>query len=165
MMKQVDLNCWLSNPDVQDFVWRHNMTSVRDLERHYCSHIVKSANAQNRTAVVWQEIFDNGAASGPDHTVVHVWMDEWQRRLSAVTEAGYGALLSSCATSLLCAPSTCSRVPFVSTNEQDPVTRRCVDSSYAGLGTSTMQATRTIGSRTTVLSRPTSRAAPPRRLW
>ena len=99
---QVDLDCWLSNPDVTEFVRRHNMTSVRDLERHYCARVVRSANAQNRTAVVWQEIFDNGAASDPNHTVVHVWMGGWQGRLSAVTAAGYRALLSSCAASMLC---------------------------------------------------------------
>ena len=51
---------------------------------------------------MWQEIFDNGAASDPNHTVVHVWTGGWQGRLSAVTAAGYRALLSSCAASMLC---------------------------------------------------------------
>nr|XP_037285327.1 beta-hexosaminidase subunit alpha-like isoform X2 [Rhipicephalus microplus] len=93
---EVDFDCWKSNPNISDFMENIGITGDYDkLEEYYIRRLLKIVQGARKSYMVWQEVFDNGIEIAPD-TVVHIWLHPQEEELSAVTRAGYNALLSSC---------------------------------------------------------------------
>eukprot|EP00035_Acanthoeca_spectabilis_P020730 m.434350 g.434350 ORF g.434350 m.434350 type:complete len:537 (+) comp17703_c0_seq1:2787-4397(+) len=92
---EVQPDCWASNPAIQAYMKKNNLSSFADLETLYEQKLLNILKAQGTSYIVWQEIFDNGAKILPD-TVVDVWKGgNWQEDISAVTKAGFHAVLSA----------------------------------------------------------------------
>ncbi|XP_063239319.1 beta-hexosaminidase subunit alpha-like isoform X2 [Bacillus rossius redtenbacheri] len=92
---EVTFECWESNPDVTDFMSEHGIGNSTQLEQYYMSRLLNITSGLNVSAVVWQDVFDNGV-SLPRDTIVHVWNGIPYEELAQVTAAGHQALLSSC---------------------------------------------------------------------
>ena len=94
---EVNMTCWSTNPQIQRFMQHINVTSVEELEGYYISRVLEIAASLNKSAVVWQEVLDNGVSLKPD-TLVHVWKwfgTTWQEEMARVTAAGLRVILSA----------------------------------------------------------------------
>ncbi|KAI1304973.1 Beta-hexosaminidase subunit beta [Halotydeus destructor] len=87
------LDCWHSDANVTAFRKAKDLT-VHQLEERYISRLLNLVNELNRTAILWQEQFDNGHVLNDD-VIIHVWKNDWQSVMSKVTKRGHRAILSS----------------------------------------------------------------------
>lgn len=93
---EVSFNCWESNPDIGHFMRKLGIQGkFEKLEEIYIRRLIQHLRPLKKSYVVWQEVFDNNV-NIPRDTVVHVWMVHHETELTAVTSAGYKALLSTC---------------------------------------------------------------------
>lgn len=90
---EVPFDCWQSNPAVQAWMKARQWTDYTKLESFYVDHVLQNIASANKTPLVWEEVFDNGAHITPD-TVVDAWKGHWQITLAEITYAGYRAVLS-----------------------------------------------------------------------
>ncbi|XP_053617094.1 beta-hexosaminidase subunit beta-like [Plodia interpunctella] len=67
---EVDLNCWLSNPDVIEYIKQHNVTEDQ-LHGIFMKNVLPLLKP-NSTAIVWQEVFDENVSLNKD-VLVQVW--------------------------------------------------------------------------------------------
>ncbi|XP_015593714.1 beta-hexosaminidase subunit alpha [Cephus cinctus] len=93
---EVPFSCWASNPDIIKYMDSQKLgRNFAKLEEQYIHKVLDIVSALNTTAIVWQEVFDNGV-SLPNSTIVHVWTGSWKTELSKITAAGHPVLLSAC---------------------------------------------------------------------
>ncbi|XP_054843392.1 beta-hexosaminidase subunit beta [Eublepharis macularius] len=93
---EVDFTCWKSNPDVKEFVKKQGIWySYAKLESYYIEKMLDIVSSINKKAIVWQEVFDNGAEL-PSDSIVEVWMGNlYQEELRQVTKEGLSAILAA----------------------------------------------------------------------
>lgn len=93
---EVSFDCWKSNPNITNFMADIGIPGdYKKLEEFYIQRLLKVVQGVRKSYMVWQEVFDNNVEIASD-TVVHVWKEPHQEEMSAVTAAGFNALLSSC---------------------------------------------------------------------
>lgn len=94
---EVTFNCWKSNPEIRAFVERQGFDGdYRKLLNYYflgLFNLLKAAD-RGRKFIVWQEVFDDGVRLPPG-TIVQIWKDNAAQEMSAVTQLGYRAILST----------------------------------------------------------------------
>ncbi|KAF8567493.1 hypothetical protein P879_01148 [Paragonimus westermani] len=96
---EVDFSCWASNPDIQSFMKLMDYgTDYTKLQSYYMRKLIGLTQTTGRhpsTAVVWQEVFDDGFRD-VNNTIIHVWkMEHWQEEMKRITEAGFPVIYSS----------------------------------------------------------------------
>ncbi|KAF7260445.1 hypothetical protein EG68_02226 [Paragonimus skrjabini miyazakii] len=96
---EVDFSCWASNPDIQSFMKLMDYgTDYAKLQSYHMRKVIDLTQTTGRhpsTAVVWQEVFDDGFRD-VNNTVIHVWkMERWQDEMKRITEAGFPVIYSS----------------------------------------------------------------------
>ncbi|KAL7294681.1 hypothetical protein TKK_0011984 [Trichogramma kaykai] len=93
---EVPFQCWQSNPGVNNFMERHNISSRYDkLEEMYVKRVLGMCEELRLKSIVWQEVFDNGVDL-PKDSVVQVWTGNWREEMAKITAAGHPVLLSAC---------------------------------------------------------------------
>lgn len=97
---EVPFDCWQSNPFLQSFMKRNNISDIKELLSLYSRELLKIVTdlGQNRNDgsgyIVWQEVFDNGVKLKPD-TIVQIWSGD-SYDVDRVTKSGLRALFSTC---------------------------------------------------------------------
>ncbi|XP_036399870.1 beta-hexosaminidase subunit alpha-like [Megalops cyprinoides] len=93
---EVDSTCWKSNPDVRVFMSKMGFGSdFTKLESFYMENIVNMTAALNKTAIVWQDVFDYQERPRT-LSVVEVWKGGcYLCEVRKVTRAGIRAILAS----------------------------------------------------------------------
>ncbi|XP_056273529.1 beta-hexosaminidase subunit alpha [Pseudoliparis swirei] len=95
---EVNFSCWKSNPDVRAFMQKMGFgVSFTKLEAFYMEHIMNITSLLNKTAIVWQDVFDYHEVI-PKDTVLHIWKGtpaNYKRELSKMTKAGMRVLLAA----------------------------------------------------------------------
>lgn len=96
---EVDLDCWKSNRNLSEFMKEHSLgNDYRALQNHYIMKVLPAVieGTQKKTAILWQEIFDDGAELPTDRVIAHVWKrDSWQLELARLTARGIRVLYSA----------------------------------------------------------------------
>ena len=89
--------CWLSNPDVQSWMNKLNISTAEEVDKAYMKRILSMVKhlPAKPDVVVWQEVIDNNVTATSD-AIVHVWKGGWQEEMDKVTGLGHRTLLSSC---------------------------------------------------------------------
>lgn len=95
---EVNFSCWKSNPDVRAFMQKMGFrTDFTKLEAFYMESIVNITSTLNKTAIVWQDVFDYHERI-PADTVLHIWKGhpyEYAKELSRMTKAGKKVVLAA----------------------------------------------------------------------
>ncbi|KAL6106704.1 hexa [Pungitius sinensis] len=95
---EVNFSCWSSNPDVRAFMKKMGFgVDFTKLEAFYMENIVNITSALNKTAIVWQDVFDYHERI-PKDTVLHIWKGNpasYRAELSRMTKAGMKVLLAA----------------------------------------------------------------------
>lgn len=89
---EVALDCWKSNPELQDYMRNNNLT-VADLHALFMRNVIPLL-ANNSKPIVWQEVFDEGVSLTKD-TLIQVWKYDWIIEMISILEAGHELLFSS----------------------------------------------------------------------
>lgn len=99
---EVDFECWRSNPAIVRWMEKRNMSGqFSDLQNYYMRRVYDILAHNNKTMLVWQEVFDTGAKL-PDNAIVQIWKGasdgsgNFSSELKRVVQAGYRAIVSSC---------------------------------------------------------------------
>jgi hexosaminidase len=78
---EVDYSCWLSNPEVVQWVankgWGNGSAAMQKLESLYAQRLLEILADINTPVMCWEELFDNGLDL-PTSTVVNVWRGGWE---------------------------------------------------------------------------------------
>uniref|UniRef100_A0A8C2WI60 Beta-hexosaminidase n=1 Tax=Cyclopterus lumpus TaxID=8103 RepID=A0A8C2WI60_CYCLU len=95
---EVNFSCWKSNPDVRAFMQKMGFgVDFTKLEAFYMENIVNITTFLNKTAIVWQDVFDYHELI-PKDTVLHIWKGSpanYRKELSRMTKAGMRVLLAA----------------------------------------------------------------------
>lgn len=91
---EVSFYCWAGNPNITDYMKKHNITDHTALESYYEEKLLNIVEGLGQSYIVWEEVFNNGLKIKPD-TIIHVWKGKWQNTLSKAVKAGYRTILSS----------------------------------------------------------------------
>uniref|UniRef100_A0AAV2L0F1 Beta-hexosaminidase subunit alpha n=1 Tax=Knipowitschia caucasica TaxID=637954 RepID=A0AAV2L0F1_KNICA len=93
---EVDFSCWKSNPDVQVFMKKMGFgTDFTKLEAFYMESIVNMTTALNKTAIVWQDVFDYHEKRS-FLSVVEVWKQPcYLCKVRRATKAGLQVILAA----------------------------------------------------------------------
>jgi hypothetical protein len=92
----------MSNPNIQNFLQKHNMSNGTDLMTYYSSKILELMKSIGGKSMVWQDVWDDGVKLAPG-TVIEIWKDSsllpdsprWPYYLSKATSEGYDAVLAA----------------------------------------------------------------------
>ncbi|KAI1304970.1 Beta-hexosaminidase subunit beta [Halotydeus destructor] len=90
---EVGLDCWEKDDNVRKFRAKAKMTTVQ-LQHFYFRHLLAIAAKNNRTPIVWQDVFDKGAEL-PDDVIIQVWWWGWNEKMAEITKKGKKLILSS----------------------------------------------------------------------
>jgi len=95
----VTFNCWMSNPQVNQWMTEHgynssNLTQYKAIEQLYETNLLNLIAGLGKDYICWQEIFDNGLTVKPN-TVIDVWKSPWQSELFNVTAKNLTAILAA----------------------------------------------------------------------
>jgi len=90
-------DCWLSNPQVQEWMAAQQLTTPEEVEDVYIRRLLALVEALPASPeyMVWQDVLDRGVNLKPN-AVVQVWKEPWQEHLLSVTSRGHPAILSTC---------------------------------------------------------------------
>jgi len=89
---EVDTSCWLQSPQINSWLNAHNFT-VEQAYGYFVQRVHTIGDANNRTPMNWEEVFDNfGSALAPD-TIIQIWLS--QATLARVVAAGFRGVLSN----------------------------------------------------------------------
>ncbi|XP_004447148.2 beta-hexosaminidase subunit beta [Dasypus novemcinctus] len=93
---EVDFNCWKSNPEILDFMRKKGFgKDFKRLQSFYVQKLLKIISTTNKSAIVWQEVFDDGLKLFPG-TIVEIWKGgEYYKEQSLVTKAGFPVILAA----------------------------------------------------------------------
>lgn len=95
---EVSFSCWQSNPDIQAFMEKMGFqTDFTKLEAFYMESIINMTTALNKTAVVWQDVFDYHEKI-PKDTVLHIWKGlppAYYKEMAQMTAAGLRVILAA----------------------------------------------------------------------
>ncbi|XP_013184113.2 beta-hexosaminidase subunit beta [Amyelois transitella] len=89
---EVDLNCWSSNPDLIKYMEDHNIDK-NQLHGLFMEKVIPLLKVDS-TAIVWQEVFDEGVPLNKD-VLVQVWKNYPEQEMAKVLKAGHKVLFSS----------------------------------------------------------------------
>uniref|UniRef100_A0A8C7ZN83 Beta-hexosaminidase n=1 Tax=Oryzias sinensis TaxID=183150 RepID=A0A8C7ZN83_9TELE len=95
---EVDFSCWRSNPHVRAFMQKMGFGGdFPKLEAFYIENIVNITSANNKTSIVWQDVFDYHERVGRSAlSVVEVWKHGcYLCKVRQVTKAGLRVILAS----------------------------------------------------------------------
>lgn len=98
---EVGFDCWRTNPEITKWMAARNISGdYHALNNFYIERIYDILAYNNRTMLVWQEVFDSGAKL-PHDAIIQVWkyinvVPAYMNVMKRVVEAGYRAVLSSC---------------------------------------------------------------------
>jgi len=56
---EVPFDCWESNPNIREFMSKHNITTYAQLESYYIQKLLNIVQELKKSYIVWQEVFDN----------------------------------------------------------------------------------------------------------
>ncbi|XP_004070040.1 beta-hexosaminidase subunit alpha isoform X1 [Oryzias latipes] len=93
---EVDFSCWRSNPHVRAFMQKMGFGGdFPKLEAFYIENIVNITSANNKTSIVWQDVFDYHERRSA-LSVVEVWKHGcYLCKVRQVTKAGLRVILAS----------------------------------------------------------------------
>ncbi|XP_042907427.1 beta-hexosaminidase subunit beta [Parasteatoda tepidariorum] len=102
-MDEVYYACWKSNPEITEFMKKHNYTDYNQVEQHYVKKTLKNVKDTGYKYMIWQDPIDNDVQAEPD-SIVEVWkdtyldysMDRWENYIVPVAKKGYQIILSAC---------------------------------------------------------------------
>nr|ABB76925.1 beta-N-acetylglucosaminidase 2 [Spodoptera frugiperda] len=90
---EVELDCWISNSEIRDFMKDHNMTDASELHSYFMANVIPLLGDRSKP-IVWQEVFDEGV-SLPSGTIVQVWKNTEAREMQNILSGGYKVIYSS----------------------------------------------------------------------
>ncbi|CAF3359119.1 unnamed protein product [Rotaria sp. Silwood1] len=101
-MDEVYDRCWLSNPNITQWMIVNNISSARGLHAYYADKILDITRNINVVPIVWQDVWDEKVQLPPD-TIIQVWKDTsdssafdgWASYLNQAANEGYNVILSS----------------------------------------------------------------------
>ncbi|KAK7877019.1 hypothetical protein WMY93_032276, partial [Mugilogobius chulae] len=93
---EVDFTCWKTNPDIKAFMQSKGFGSdFTKLEAFYMESIVNMTTALNRTAIVWQDVFDYHEKRS-FLSVVEVWRQPcYLCKMRRATKVGLRVILAA----------------------------------------------------------------------
>ncbi|CAF0814156.1 unnamed protein product [Adineta ricciae] len=101
-MDEVYDKCWLSNPNISQWMQAMNITNAKGLHTYYAERILNIMRNISAVPIVWQDVWDEKVEL-PQDTIVQVWkdtsdnseFDTWASYLNQVAGQGYNVILSS----------------------------------------------------------------------
>ncbi|GBP50510.1 Beta-hexosaminidase subunit beta [Eumeta japonica] len=91
---EVDLSCWASNPQIEDYMLKNNISSTNQLHALFMNTTIPLLSA-GTIPVVWQEVFDERVPL-PNGTLVQVWISNSRDYLRNVLSSGHRVVYSTC---------------------------------------------------------------------
>ncbi|XP_062858077.1 beta-hexosaminidase subunit alpha isoform X1 [Trichomycterus rosablanca] len=95
---EVNFHCWDSNPNVRAFMKKKGFhKDYTRLESYYMENIMNITATLNKTAIVWQDVFDYHEKI-PKNTILEIWKGvpaAYRAEMSKMTKAGHRVLLSA----------------------------------------------------------------------
>jgi len=86
-----------TNPDITSFMKEKNITQYQVLEQMYIQRVLEKVKSNNKTSVVWQEVYQNQyGVPLPSDTVIQIWTGNRFVLINEITKAGFPVLLSTC---------------------------------------------------------------------
>ncbi|XP_049877247.1 beta-hexosaminidase subunit beta-like [Pectinophora gossypiella] len=79
---EVDWACWLSNPEIREFIVKNKLTSADEVYSIFMQKVIELLG-NNTVPIVWQEVYDHGVPL-PNNTLVQIWKYE---HVDAMTRA------------------------------------------------------------------------------
>lgn len=76
------------NPYLNERMRAMGIPNLERLEEMYVQKLIDMTTALNASALVWQEVFDNGV-SLPNDTIVHIWTGDHKAKLQQVFPSNY----------------------------------------------------------------------------
>lgn len=73
-----------NNPHLNERMRAMGIPNLTKLEEVYIQKLVDMTTKFNASALVWQEVFDNGVLL-PSDTIVHIWTGDHQAKLQQVS--------------------------------------------------------------------------------
>ncbi|CAF3928629.1 unnamed protein product, partial [Rotaria sordida] len=101
-MDEVYDKCWLSNPQITQWMSVNNISSSRGLHAYYADKILDITRNIDVIPIVWQDVWDEKVELPPG-TIIQVWkdtsdsiaFDSWASYLNQAANEGYNVILSS----------------------------------------------------------------------
>lgn len=88
---EVVYTCWEMDPEIMAYMAKHNMTSV-DLEQYFENRIEPMIKGQNKSIVIWEDLYNSGVEIPMDY-LVEVWMDQFT--LQQIAANGYKTIMAA----------------------------------------------------------------------
>ncbi|KAM3962564.1 beta-N-acetylglucosaminidase 3 [Aphomia sociella] len=89
---EVQLACWKSNPELQDYMAKNNISAAQ-LHALFMQNVIPLLGNKSKP-IVWQEVFDEGVPLSSD-VIVQVWKWQWIPTMVKILQAGHRLIFSS----------------------------------------------------------------------
>ncbi|CAF4228716.1 unnamed protein product, partial [Rotaria sp. Silwood2] len=94
--------CWLSNPNITQWMIDNSINSTKGIHAYYADRILDITRNINVVPIVWQDVWDEKVEL-PSGTIIQVWKDtsdnsafgSWASYLNEAANEGYNVILSS----------------------------------------------------------------------
>ncbi|CAF4199305.1 unnamed protein product, partial [Adineta steineri] len=89
--------CWLSNPNLTQWMPTVNISNVKGLHAYYADRILNIMRNISSTPIVWQDVWDENVTL-PQDTIIQVWKGDnglWGPYLDKAAKQGYDVILST----------------------------------------------------------------------
>ncbi|KAI3388502.1 hypothetical protein SNEBB_000296 [Seison nebaliae] len=98
-MDEVYPECWNSNPDIQK--WKKKM-NITDVQQYYSERMLEMMKKLNYNVIVWQDVWDDGVELDKS-AIIQIWKDKsdqskfkkWEDYVSKTTGQGRKTILSA----------------------------------------------------------------------